>query len=222
MVADKDLLTVVIKDNNEPNVIKLTYENLYRELKNLGGAKLVVYENWLDAVSEVGSTYICFVESDCLVNSGYFTSQIGLIKKNPKFRKLSMLSSSVGVNNWANRFYGYSVGNEFTDGIVPNKQKKSNQLYPIQIGYVPGSIIRTNMLRNALDNNRPDERWNNLVYMSTILSTAFWKQGDGNPVYINPNSSYVTTEDYVNNIDTNVPKVEGLTTLMNKFHHESI
>ena len=112
-----------------------------------------------------------------------------------------MMSSSTGVNNWANKFYGYTVGNGHADGIVPSTDKKSGSPYPIQIGYVPGAIIRRKMLDNAIKSlklSNGAER--DLVQYSTCISLAFWQQGDGNPVYINPNATYVTTEDYVNDI----------------------
>lgn len=217
------LITVVIRDNGEPNVIKLTYENLWKELKNIPGADLLVAKNWFDALSMIKTTYVCFVESDCLVNSGYFSSQLGLIKKNPMFRKLSMLTSSTCVNDWAVRFFGYTLGNDYSSGITPIKDKKSNQLHPVQIGYVPGAVIRTGMLKKALDKNKPNGQWENLVYMSAKLSLAFWSQGDGNPVFINPNASYVTTEDYVNDISPAiVDKGVDLSGLANKFKNESI
>ncbi len=193
---------MVIKDNGEPNVIKLTYENIFRELKDIPDASLVVVKNWTDAI-DTKDRYICFLEPDCLINSGYFASQLGLFKKNPMFRKLSMLSSAVAVNDWHNKFYGYCLGNGYIDGVMPVRDKKSKAVYPVQIGYVPGAIIRTNMLREALEtlaDENMSELEDDLVKLSTELSLAFWRQGDGNPVHINPNTTYVTTEQSVNDV----------------------
>lgn len=195
------MISVIIKDNNEPNVIKLTYENLWRELKDIPDAELLVDSDWFAPLSRVQNKYVCFVEADCLVSSGYFSSQLGLFKKNPFFRKLAVLSSCVGVNNWANRFYGYSLGNNYSDGVIPNKGMKSSKPYPLQIAYIPGSIVRLSMLRELLTDLDPSTSWqNDLVYMSAQLSLGFWQQGDGNRVDINPNTTYVTTEDYVNDL----------------------
>lgn len=197
------MLTVVIKDSGEENVVKLTYENLWKELKDIPGAELIVRKNWLDSttLANTKNKYICFVEADCLVNSGYFSSQIGLLKKNPYFRKLAMFSSSTAVTNWANKFYGYNVGNSYVDGIAPNKDKKSNQPYPVQISYLPGAIVRVNMIGALLLNMKPNTSWeNDLVFLSTQVSLGFWRQGDGNRVYINPNATYLTTEEYVNDL----------------------
>ena len=216
------MITVVIANNQEENVVKLTYENLWKELKDIPGAELFVADHWLDysLSSNSKNKYVCFVEADCLVNSGYFSSQLGLFKKNTMFRKLAMLSSGVGVNDWANKFYGYTVGDNYSDGVIPIKTNKSKSLYPVQIGYVPGAIIRKSMLIAALADLKPNNSWEkDLVFLSTQLSLTFWRQGDGNPVYINPNTTYVTTEDYVNDIG----KFDsGAGDLVNMFARESI
>ena len=77
------MLSVVILDSNEPNVIKLTYENLFKEIKQIPDAELLVSPDWFDALPAINNKYVCFVEADCLVSSGYFSSQIGLFQKNP-------------------------------------------------------------------------------------------------------------------------------------------
>lgn len=215
------MLTVAIRDNGESNVIKLTYENLHKELKDIPGADLIVVDHWLDAIPRAKkNNYICFVEADCLVNSGYFTSQVGLFKKNPYFRKLAMLTSAIGVNDWSNRFYGYSLGNNYSDGVIPNKDKKSSGVYPVQIGYVPGALIRVSMLtRVCSDLKLSNGVEQNLIHLSTVLSLAFWSQGDGNRVHINPNTTYVSTEDYINNIGK---PIEQAKELKDKFLRESI
>ncbi len=187
------MLSVVIKDDGEPNVTKLTYENLWRELKNMPDVELIVAEDWLEALDKVENKYVCFVESDCLVSSGYFSSQLGLFKKNPDFRRLAMLSSGVAVNNWAVKFYGYSVGEGY---VEPTKNKKSRYVYPVQVGYVPGAIINVLMLREIIGGIRYDD----LIELSTAISLGFWRQGDGHRVHINPNTTYVTTEEYTNEL----------------------
>lgn len=213
------MLSVVIQDNDEPNVIKLTFQNLWKELKDIPDAELLVSKEWLSPTTK--NTYVCFVEADCLVSSGYFTSQLGLFKKNPMFRKLAMQSSSIGVNNWANKFYGYQLGENYAEGILPVREKHSSSVYPVQIGYVPGAIIRKKMLADALNTEGiKSTRDMNLVELSTRLSLAFWSQGDGNRVHINPNTSYVTTEDYVNDIGKFNSKADQK--LVDMFKKESI
>lgn len=217
------MITVAIKDSKEPNVVQLTYENLFKELKDIPNADLCVVDDWFDAIARANkhkNNYVCFVEADCLVNSGYFTSMMGLFKKNPYFRKLGMLSSGIGVNNWANKFYGYSVGSVYSDGVIPNRDKKSNTVYPIQVGFVPGAIIRVNMLEKALKELKAvNGIQEDLVVFSTALSFAIWRQGDGNRVHISPSTTYVSTEDYINDIAHFDPKPGSL---VEKFKKESI
>lgn len=197
------MLSVIIKDNHEPNVIQLTYENTFKELKDIPDSEIVVQDSWLDL--KTNNKYVCFLESDCLISSAYFVNQLGLLKKNPHFRKIAMMSSGIGVNNWANKFYGYTIGDNVSNGIVPVKEKKSNVVYPVQIGYVPGALIQVGMLDQALKTLKAKSSWEeDLVYLSTQLSLAFWQQGIGNGVgnrvHLNPMTTYVTTENYVNDI----------------------
>lgn len=202
------MLSIIILNSDEPNVIKLTYENLLKEIKDLPDAELLVEDNWFNALPHINNKYVCFVESDCLVNSGYFTSQMGLFNKSSHLRKLAMLSSAVGVDNWAVRVYGYRLGDKAVDGVLPVTGKVSDSVHPIQIGYLPGSVVRVNMLQKALEtlkfNGDPGKM--DLVRLSTEISLAFWDQGDGNRVHINPNTTYVTTEKYVNEVCEYSPK----------------
>jgi len=206
------MLNVIIKDNGEPNVIKLTYENLFRELKDVD-SKLLVAKCWLDAVMglEAGhENFVCMVEADCLVNSGYFSSQMGLFKKSPYFRKLAVMSSATAINDWTNKIYGYSLGDNYMEGVVPNREQRSKVPHAVQIAYIPGSVIRLANLQSLFDNLKPNNSWeNDLVYFSTQISLGFWRQGrgqgwsagsSGNRVHLNPNATYVTTEDYVNDL----------------------
>lgn len=235
------MLSVLILNNAESTVIDLTYQNLWKELKDIPEAELLVVDNWFDGVTKTKNKnlYVCFVEADCLVNSGYFSSQMGLFKKNPMFKKIAMMSSSTGVNAWVNKFYGYKCdkawGNPVEAGIegtiekiavtnrlvMPIRDKKSTAVYPVQVGYVPGSIIRKSMLSAAMKTIKPPRGWeNDLVFLSTQLSLAFWGQGDGNRVHINPNATYVTTEDYVNDLGKFDPQVD--TAVWDMFQKEMI
>lgn len=213
------MLTLVIRDNDEPNVIKLTYENLQKEIKDIPGAEIVVDHNWFNALSKVKNKYICFVEPDCLVSSGYFNSLIGHMKKNPQLGKLGILSTATAVDNWAVRFYGYHLGDDYSDGVIPNTEKKNTKLpfYTIQIAYIPGALIRTGMLRTILKDTKLEGSDENLVNLSTKLSFAFWKKNY--MINIAHNSTYVSTEKYINEITKCVANPEQLA---GKFKAESI
>ena len=216
------MLSVIIKDSHEPNVIKLTYENLHRELKDID-SELLVASDWIDAVMglETGhENFVCMVEADCLVNSCYFSSQMGLFKKSPYFRKLAVMSSATAINDWSNKIYGYRLGDNYTEGVIPNSEQKSTVPYAVQIAYIPGSVIRLANLQSLFDNLKPNNSWDNdLVYFSTQISLGFWRRGrgqgwsagsSGNRVHLNPNATYVTTEDYVNDLGKFDPEAGDL------------
>jgi hypothetical protein len=210
------MISVVIKDDGEPKVIELTYQNLWKELKDIKGAELLVSPNPLQELGNIKNKYICFVEADCLVSSGYFSSMIGLFRKNPASRRSGMLASGIGVGHWGNRFYGYEVvkfKGESRSHVQPVKEKKSRYQYTVQIGYVPGAIINAKMLRE-LEGLELD--FSNLIRMSTDISLAFWRMGDGHSVSINPNTTYVTTEDYVNDLGSFDPNAGDLKELFKR------
>lgn len=212
------MITVVIRDDGEPNVIALTYENLWKELKDIPGAEIEIASDWMPMVKKTKNKFISFVEPDCLVNSGYFKSLTGFMNKKALYGRVGMFSSAIGVNNWANRFFGYQLGGTYTSGVLPVKEKKSNKPYPVQMGFVPGAVFRTDALKHVVGKIKYHDSWQeNLVYLSNKISFGFWQQDI--MVYINPNSTYVTTEDYANDIGKFDPKPEGL---QGKFAREVI
>lgn len=198
------MLSVIIPRTDIPKVVQLTEENMMRELKSIIGAELMLEDSWLAGLSKVRNDYVCLVEPDCLVSSGYFESMLGLFKKNPYFRKLAMMSASTGIVHWGDRIFGYcpdKVESEPTkeDKITtirstmrPQRQPHSKSPYPVQMGFVPGAIVRTAALRDVVKNLKFD---GNLQKFSSDMSFKLWDTG--RMVYINPNATYVTTEKYV-------------------------
>lgn len=214
------MLSVIILDKGEPRVIDLTFENLYTELKDIPGSELLIQTDW--DVSTVKNRYVCFVEPDCLVSENFFQQQI------EAFDKLSprvvLLSPRTAVKYWNNHIYGYHISEPI---VIPNRKKKGNRPHPLQIAYIPGSLIRTASLRNALANiELPDSAVEDLVYYSSLLSLGIWDNGIsvdpkhpdgqlGTQLYINPAPTYLTTEDYVNDIaDFRSPISDRLLTLL--------
>lgn len=214
------MITVVIKDSGEASVVLMTYENLWKELKTIPGSEIIVESSWLEGVRKTKNKFVCFVEPDCLVSSGYFDSMAGHIKKNPQLGKLGILTGSTAVNNWAVKFFGYSIGNQYSDGVVPNREKKPTSVpfYTAQIAYLPGSIVRTAMLKTVLDDISANPSFeDDLVFLSAMVSLAFWRHNW--MVFLAPNSTYCTTEDYVNDIGKFDSKAGALAS---KFAKESI
>lgn len=190
------MLSVILPRSAEPTVIQMTQEQLQKELQEVNGSELLVTDSWGEGIAKCRTDFICLVEADCLVNSGYFGSMMGLFKKNPYYRQLGIMSSATGINNWANKIYGYHLGSNYSDGVMPNKESKSTSPYFLGVAFIPGAIIRMSTLKRVMQDFEYFESYaNDLVYFSTMLSLEFLRKGSR--ISINPNATYVTTEDYV-------------------------
>lgn len=198
------MLSVVILDNHEPKVIELTYEQIHNELRHISGSEVIVSEDWFTAVDDIKNSFVCFVEPDCLVSPGYFEDLLKVFEYNKMYRTLAMVSSATAVCHWHNKIYGFSMGNEWIDSLIPNRHEASSQPYESSVAYFPGSIIRTKAMKRILPEINPSFR-NDLVLLSTEISLALWgakgikksPHSAGNSIFIDPNATYVTTEDYV-------------------------
>lgn len=193
------MLSVILPRWDEPTVIELTKDNLKKELVSLPDSQLIIANSWAQGIQNATCDFICLVEPDCLVSSGYFVSNYNLFKKNKQFRKLAMMSSSIGLNNWGNRIYGYHLEQVTYEGeslstteweVQPMREKKSTSVFPIQISFLPGAIIRKSVMEaiikefGSFDNK-------DLVKLSTEISFFLW--GTGRRININPNTTYVST-----------------------------
>lgn len=197
------MVSVIILDNGEPNVVQLTFENLYKELKDIYGSELLIRDKWFD-LEDIKNRYVCFVEADCLVSPGYFKSQLEGFTKKGFSRNMGIMASATAVNYWDNQIYGYSIG-EGIQRIIPSRNKKSSNSFTTQIAYIPGAIMRMTMLKACLKDLDVKDIQGDLVYLSMILSMTFWERsalssGKGYRVCLNPKVSYLTTEDYVNDM----------------------
>lgn len=213
------MISVVILDNGEANVTQLTFENLYKELKDIYGSELLIKKDWFD-LDSLKNRYVCFVEADCLVEPGYFESMLEKFKEKGYSRNMAIMSSVTSINYWNNRIYGYRV-DEY--GIVPNREPKSRVPFCVEVAYIPGAIIRLSMLKTILKDFNHQSK--DLVYLSSELSMALWKrsalnQGKGYRIYLNPRTSYLTTEGYVN--DLGRFDINATDNVMSLFAKESI
>lgn len=199
------MVSVIVLDNGEPSVIQYTFEKLYTELKDISGSELLIKKEW--EITHVKNRYVCFVEADCLVSEGYFKKQLEMFKTlSPR---VTMLSSVTAVRRWDNCIYGYFIDDA---RIIPNRKSKSKRSYPVQIAYIPGTIIRTSSLNKLLKQiTIPKGYLNDLVYYSSLVSLNSWEKGLifddkhpegqlGSQLYLNPEVTYATTEDYANDL----------------------
>lgn len=199
------MLSVIIKNTNEPNVVRLTYDNFCRDLLSVkDSTELIVADTWETGYAQSKGNFVSFVEPDCLVSSGFYSSNFSLFKKNDHYRKLAMVGSSVGVDDWGNRIYNYKLG-QVTAGdddlsvtywrLQPERRKKGQGLYPVQVSFFPGAIFR----RTAIDDivREIGLKDDDLVRLSTKICFYLW--GNNRRLLINPNTTYVTTDRRVEN-----------------------
>lgn len=194
------MVSVIILNNGEDSVVQMTFEDLYKELKDINGSELLIKDNWFD-LENIKNRYICFVEADCLVERGYFHSMLEKFKEKGYSRNMALMSSSTSISYWNNKIYGYHL-NE-SGGITPNREPKSRVPFTVEVAYIPGSIIRMSMLESILKDF--DHQTKDLVKLSSEMSIALWKksaqsQGKGYRIYLNPRTSYLSTENYVNDL----------------------
>lgn len=203
-------MTVIIKRNAEPTVIQLTQENVMRELQSMRNSEMLLEDSWTQGLKKVRTPYVCLMEADCTLSGSYLSSNFGLMTKDDRnptkgtggYLKRAMLASCLGYRSFANRIYNYQLTLVTDKGqlvsisdwqLRPNRDKRSTKPYHVQVGFVPGAIIRMTAIRDIIDSFNWDEP--NLVKLSTGLSFYFWDTN--RRIQINPNTTYVSNEDYL-------------------------
>lgn len=232
------MLSVVIKRTDEPKVIQMTQSDLVKQLGDIQGAEIILEDTWTEGLRKVRTPYVSLIEPDCVLSANYYSSNFGLLKKAHEkapyggagggggYQRLAMIASCLGVRDFGNRIYNYEL-DKVNDGdingvqlkswhIVPCRKKLSLELYRIQVGFVPGAIIRMSAIKDIID----DEMWDidDLVKLSTALSFYLWDTN--RHIQLNPNTTYVSDDKNLENpplFDTKVPqKVASI------FHKEGI
>jgi hypothetical protein len=216
-------LTVIIRRTDEPKVIQMTQADLVKQLDPVQGSEILLEDSWTEGLRKVRTPYVCLVEADCTLSSTYFANNFNLLKKSQSqsvggkgsgrgmggggYTKLAVLSSALGIKNFANRVYNYhlekiavdpgtnrtSGGESITMGswtVQPQREKRDIYLYSIQIGFVPGAIMRMASLSDVIDKIKWDDP--NLVRMSTNVCFSLW--GTGRRIGLNPSTTYVTNQ----------------------------
>lgn len=208
----------------------MTQQHIIAELAQVNNSELLLEDTWLEGLKKVRTPYVCLVESDCLLSLDYIVSSINILKslansgKNYNgikggshggggYTRLAMLASSVGILNFSNRVY--SFGLEGTK-IEANRDRQGSFMYPIQIGFVPGAIIRMSAIKDDLDKLPWDD--SDSVKMSIVVSFYLW--GSNRRVELNPSTTYITNDSRLNNLKTfkgDIPEEA-----INTFKQESI
>jgi hypothetical protein len=172
-------LSVVIPESKETELTELWCR---KELKKINH-ELIIAHDWRTGYQQANGEYVAFIEKDCVLSEGYFKALLALFD-NKSYRKLAMVSPALGVNHWQTKVYGYRLS---PTSVLPSQIKSSTDPYLIQIGYIPGSIIR----RSALGNVAPSDV--DVMLESANLSIYFWIHGKR--IIIHPDVTYVSTDD---------------------------
>jgi len=220
------MLTVVIKRSDDPRVIQLTQKEMSKQLWSINGAEVLLEDSWNLGLRKVRTPYVCLVEADCTLSANYFMANYGIMRDTHAIHgggntKVAMLSSCLGVRDFGNRIYNFEldvvkvpvIGNRTSEGervqvrewhVRPVRNKLELKTYPVQIGFVPGSIIRMTSIRDLID----DSVWEykDLVRMSTAVSFYFWDTN--RRLLLNSNTTYVSADKKMENpplFDVKVP-----------------
>lgn len=239
------MITVIIKRTDEPKVIQMTQSDLVKQLGAINGAEIILSDSWAEGLQKVRTPYVSLVEPDCVFSANYYASNFGLIQKahakvqggekqpmgGGGYQKLAMIASCLGIRDYGNRIYSYELGKIPLEGkfstpqgdlsmkewhIVPARKKLNMKLYHVQVGFVPGAIIRVSAIKDIID----DDLWdgNDLVKLSTALSFYLWDTG--RRIEVNPNTTYVSSDSNLEKPPLFAVKVPDK--VANIFHQEGI
>lgn len=190
------MITFVIKKTQEPTVVQLTRDNLLRELEGIGGAAILIEKTWKAGIKKTETPYVCLVEDDCVLSEGYVAINLGLMKqastgignyRGGGYTKLAMMASAVGMNRFSECIYGFSM---FGGEVICDTIRMSEFApYHVQVGFVPGAIMRYASIKDA------DVNWDdpNLVRLSAKLSSYLWDTN--RRIKLNPHTVYVSANE---------------------------
>jgi hypothetical protein len=224
------MLSVIVKRSEEPTVIQMTQADLVKQLNEINGAEILLEDSWTEGLKKVRTPYVCLVEADCVLSAHYFSSNFNLLKKNHSqaiggkgsgrgmggggYSKLSILSSAIGIKKFDNRIFNYRLAkvndinvNNVTGKswhIQPEREKLDIYLYAVQIGFVPGAVMRMTAISDMIDKVNWDQP--NLVKLSTEVCFHLWNTN--RRITLNPSTTYVSNLDSLEEpplFDINVP-----------------
>ncbi len=146
--------------------------------------QIIMANNWKVGLVAAEGEYVCFIEKDAVLGPDYFKTLLGVFHERMSFRKLAMVSPALAVNDWKKLVYGYRIS---PTSVLPSHIKSSTSTYHIQVGYVPGSLIR----RSALGNLAPADK--DPMADSVNLCLYFWNNGQR--IALTPDAVYVSSDD---------------------------
>ena len=144
--------------------------------------ELIVQKDIIKALSEVKGRFVLFLEEDSSFLKGQLDNSLDIFRFNQSYRKLAMVTSTVDYDSEPK-----PVGFSYKDGVGLSSIHGDTQ-YPVSIGYLYGSIIRTTAIKKAVLSMRKDA-----LYQSVQLSDYFWS--NGLRIEMNPKSIYYAPPD---------------------------
>lgn len=134
------------------------------------------WDTWREAKTD----YIAFIPEGAEFPDGYFERLYQVYSDRPLYRKISIVSPALTVDEYSAKIYGWIVGQS---SLIPSRIKSSLEPYGVQVAYLPGSLVK----KTALEKLQP--KFTGAALQDSInLSIAMWQQGLH--CYIEPRVSY--------------------------------
>lgn len=128
----------------------------------------VIIADWHKGFPKASGQFIYFLEKDSDYRGGLFIRGLLNMVIKSSFRKLAMVSPAVEELARDRTVWGYKCD----DGVSVVTRQPGDSIYPVQVGYIPGSIIRTSALEaNPFDLNGP------MLQNSVEFSVKLWSKG---------------------------------------------
>lgn len=173
------MLSVIIPPGRRT---KLTEIICNKQLRGMD-FELILADTWKEGLRQSKGEFVSLMDADCDMSDNFFKKNLKIFTSQPSFRKLAMVSSSVSNPSRDFRIYGYILSLDGSEpSLLPSNIRSSSSPYGIQVGYLPGSIIRRNAIRDIeILNGDP-------ILDSIKMSLDLWIHGSR--CYINPDTTY--------------------------------
>lgn len=159
---------------------QLTKTTLKLALEGLRGINVIEAPSLKEGLPQTRAEFVSFV-GEGLLDSKHFKDNLQVFLDQPKFKKLAMVSTAVANRSLEDKCFGFTLE---PTGLVPVDHKSSSLPYALQIGYLPGAILRRSSVEHVAQ-----YLTGNAMQDSYQASIDFWLTGK--MCYINPAITYV-------------------------------
>lgn len=193
------MLSIILADRDDLAVVDYTEEMLEDQISRMD-AEIIRATSWRTGLEMSEGDFLCYVEPDCLLSEDFFMVSLNTMASSAQYRKLAMVSPVLCARRWEREIYGYKEELGQIVPVIPETDRKKylpsfkQKLSAIQIGYLPGSIIRRSAAERLYFNSDVP------LKSSVENSLALWEEG--NRILLNPYSKYVSNEQ---GLDESIP-----------------